>query len=305
MNAIRIKLGTRASPLALVQTQLVKRAIIAARPELDGCIDVVNFVTRGDQIRNCAIEAIGGRGVFTDELDEAVASGDVDMAVHSVKDLPVPISPGLLLAATLDREDPREAFVSTQYQSLVAVPKNAVLGSASLRRETLVKALRPDLSFALLRGNVDERVLAMDKQHLSGTILAVAGLKRLRLERYIREIFTPETIMPDPGQGAIGIVCRFDNAIARAIASRINHLPTHTAVIAERAFLEIAGGRFVVGALARISKQALTLSAVAATTGGAVVWRQASQGCVSEPLALAQRLAAILPRSAEQGLIAS
>lgn len=305
MNALRIKLGTRASSLALVQTELVKHAIIAARPELDGCIDVVKFVTRGDQIRTCVIEAIGGRGVFTDELDQAVASGYVDLAVHSVKDLPVPMSPGLLLAATLEREDPREAFVSTQYQSFAAVPKNAVLGSASLRRETFVKALRPDLSFTLLRGNVDERVLAIDQRRLSGTILAVAGLRRLGLERYIREILTPETLMPDPGQGAIGVVCRFDNAIARTIASRINHAPTHSAVIAERALLEAAGGRFVVGALARISKQKLTLSAVAATTGGAVVWRHASQGCVSEPIALAQKLAANLPRAAEMGRTAS
>ncbi len=305
MNAIRIKLGTRGSPLALVQTQLVKQAILAVRPELEDCIDIVKFTTRGDQIRNCAIEAIGGRGVFTDELDEAVASGSVDLAVHSVKDLPVPMLSGLLLAATLEREDPREAFVSTQYQLLAAVPKNAVLGSASLRRETLVKALRPDLSFTLLRGNVDERVVAIDQQHLSGTILAVAGLKRLGLERYIREIFTPETLMPDPGQGAIGIVCRSDNAIARVIASRINHSPTHHAAIAERAFLEAAGGRFVVGALARMSNQVFTLSAVAATTSGVVVWRQDSQGCMSEPVALAQKLAASLPRSAEQGRTAS
>jgi hydroxymethylbilane synthase len=157
--------------------------------------------------------------------------------------------------------------------------------------------MRPDISFALLRGNVDERVLAIDQQHLSGTILAVAGLKRLGLERYIREIFMPEIFMPDPGQGAIGVVCRIDNAIARAIASRINHTLTHHAVIAERAFLEAAGGRFVVGALACSSNQVLTLSAIAATASGTVVWRQASQGCVNEPLALAQRLAATLPRS--------
>jgi hydroxymethylbilane synthase len=305
MKAQRIRLGTRSSPLALVQTELVKRAILAVRPELEACIDIVKFTTRGDQIRNCAIEAIGGRGVFTDELDQAVASGSVDLAVHSVKDLPVPMSPGLLLAATLEREDPREAFVSMQYQSLAAVPKNAVLGSASLRREALVKALRPDLSFTLLRGNVDERVLAIDQRRLSGTILAVAGLKRLGLKRHIREIFTPETLMPDPGQGAIGIVSRFDNAIARVIASRINHTPTQSAVIAERAFLEAAGGRFVVGALACMSENVLTLSAVAATTAGAVVWRQASQGCISAPVALAQRLAASLPRSAEQGRTAS
>ena len=305
MRAMRIKLGTRSSPLALVQTELVRRAILAVRPELANCIDIVNINTRGDQIRNCAIEVIGGRGVFTDELDDAVASGEVDLAVHSAKDLPVPISPGLLLAATLGREDPREAFVSTQYQSLAAVPKNAVLGSASLRRETLVKVLRPDLSFSLLRGNVDERVLALDERRLNGTILAVAGLKRLGLERYIREVFTPQTLMPDPGQGAIGIVCRSDNAVARAIASRVNHVLTYKAVIAERAFLEAAAGRFVVGALACISNQVFTLSAVAATLDGTIVWHQSRQGCSSAPLALAQRLAACLPHSVAQGRTAS
>lgn len=301
MDKSRITLGTRASPLALVQTELVMAAILAVRPEFHGRIDVAVFQTRGDQKRDCAIENIGGRGVFTDELDEAVAAGQIDLAVHSVKDLPVPVAGRLMLAAALEREDPREAFVSTRYGSLADVPRGGTLGSASLRRETLVKALRPDLSFELLRGNVDERVAALEHSNLSGTILAVAGLKRLGLTRYIREILAPDTLMPDPGQGAVGVVCRSDNAVARAVAARINHAPTLQAVIAERAFLTAAAGRFVVGALASISGPALSLSAVAANAGGTVVWRQSNHGAINQPVALAQRLAAALPQGVAQG----
>jgi hydroxymethylbilane synthase len=296
-----ITLGTRASPLALVQTRLAEQAIVAARPELRGRVEVRVFETRGDQRRDCPIEDIGGRGVFTDELDQAVARGHIDLAVHSVKDLPVPLAHGMVLAATLEREDPREAFVSTRHANLAAVPQSGMLGSASLRREVLVKALRPDLRFGLLRGNVDERVAALDRLGLNGTILAVAGLKRLGLARHIREIFSPEALMPDPGQGAIGLVCRGDDLIARALAARINHAATLRAVTAERAFLAAAGGRFVVGALAVVSGPTLTLSASAALPGKPVIWRQTEQGSAESPGAVAQKLAAALPAVAARG----
>ncbi|MDX2145513.1 MAG: hydroxymethylbilane synthase [Rhodospirillaceae bacterium] len=301
MSARPVRLGTRGSPLALVQAELTIRAMATARPALRDHIDVIVFETRGDQRRDCPIEHIGGRGVFTDELDRAVAQGDVDFAVHSVKDLPVPLAGGLLLAATLERADPREAFVSTRHASLAAVPRGGTMGSASLRREALVKALRPDLDFALLRGNVEERVAALDRRGLDGTILAVAGLARLGLQRHIREILSPETLMPDPGQGAIGLVCRGDNLVARALAARINHAATLQAVTAERAFLAIAGGRFVVGALAVVSGSTLTLSASAALPGGPVIWRESSQGPAETPVAVAQKLAAALPAVAVRG----
>jgi hydroxymethylbilane synthase len=301
MTASRLTLGTRGSRLALVQTALVRAAAVAAVPALKDRIDAVVFDTRGDQDRSCAIEQLGGRGVFTNELDEAVAAGAIDIAVHSVKDLPVPLPRGLLLAATLEREDPREAFVSTRHDTLVSVPAGGVLGSASIRREALVRTLRPDLSFALLRGNVDERVAALDAHGFDGTILAVAGLKRLGLARHIREILSPKALMPDPGQGAIGLVCRAGNLAARALAARINHASTLQVVTAERALLSLVGGRFIIGALATVEAHTLTLHATAALPDGRIVARISAQGSSTAPEAVARKLAAALPFAAAQG----
>jgi len=292
MNNGKLILGTRGSPLALVQTRLVREALIQARPDLAAGLEVIVFGSRGDSDRSCAIEHLGGRGIFTDELDQAVNDGAVDLAIHSVKDLPVPLPQGLLLTATLEREDAREAFVSTRYACLADVPRGGVLGSASVRRQALVKALRPDLSFGLLRGNVDERIAALDALNFDGTILAVTGLKRLGLERHIREILAPETLMPDPGQGAVGLVSRADNANARLLAARINHAPTLQAVMAERAFLRLAGGRFVVGALATVNTGVMALAG-AAHLHGQAVWRGQAQA--DTPLAAAHKLAASLP----------
>lgn len=304
MTTAPLTLGTRGSPLALVQTVLVRKAMVEGVPSLAGRIAVCTFVTRGDRDRANPIERLGGRGIFTDELDDAVAVGTIDLAVHSVKDLPVPLPRGLMLAATLRRGDPREAFVSTRHASLAAVPRRGVLGSASIRRERLIRALRPDVTFALLRGNVEERVAALDQRGLDGTILAVAGLKRLGLDRHIREILAPDALMPDPGQGAIGLVCRTDNFAARTLAARINHAPTFAEVAAERAFLAAAGGRFVVGALAVAAGATLSLSATAAAADGRVLWRGTATGSTQAAAALGLRLAAQVPQAHRQGQIA-
>jgi hydroxymethylbilane synthase len=291
-------LGTRGSLLALVQAHLAQQVLREAGVAQDVTIAVLG--SRGDSNRACAIEQIGGRGVFTDELDQAVAEGRVDLAVHSAKDLPVPLGAGLVLAATLARADAREAFISTRHARLADVPGGGVLGSASLRREAMVKSLRPDLSFRLLRGNVDERVAALDRLDLDGTILAVAGLQRLGLERYIREVLPPETLMPDPGQGAIALVCRADDLTVRRIAARVNHVPTLQAVTAERAFLGLAGGRFIVGALASIRHSVITLAA-SAHLGRGEIWRGSAHGPADAPLAVARKLTAALPTQSVRG----
>lgn len=248
-----LRIGTRGSRLALIQTEMV-RAKIAVDTE------VVVFETKGDLNRAVSIEEVGGRGVFTDELDQALLDGAIDLAVHSVKDLPVPLDRRLILAATLEREDPREALVSPRFATLDQVPQNAVFGSASRRRELLVKALRPDVRFDLLRGNVEQRVAALEARPFDGTILAVAGLKRLGLESHIKQIFPADVMMPDPGQGAIGIVCRAGDARARFVLAGLNHAPTLSAITAERAFLAAAGGQAVCGALATVADGRITLS---------------------------------------------
>ncbi|MDX2224084.1 MAG: hydroxymethylbilane synthase, partial [Rhodospirillaceae bacterium] len=196
-----------------------------------------------------------------------------DAAVHSAKDLPATLDAGLRIAATLPREDPREAFVSAGYARLADVPEAGVFGTASVRRAALLKALRPKARFDLLRGNVEERVAALHARPLDGTILAVAGLKRLGLAAHIRETLDPDALMPDPGQGAIAIVARGDDASVRLALARINHGPTLLAITAERAVLAAAGAQVVIGALADVNHGVLTLRAVAADPAGRMIAR--------------------------------
>jgi hydroxymethylbilane synthase len=284
-----IKLGTRSSPLALIQTNMVKAALLQSTPGLD--IEIVTFETMGDARRDASIDAIGGRGVFTDELDDAVLDGTIDAAVHSVKDLPMKLRTGTVFAAMLEREDPREAFVSHVHAKLADVPAGGVFGSASVRRAALLKALRPDAQFALLRGNVGERVAALPQRNLDGTILAVAGLKRLGLSTHIREILEPETLMPDPGQGAIGVIGRHDDVAVRRIFARIDHVATSHAVAAERALLAGVAAHAVCGALATIENNLLTLRAVAADDDGVIRARESIEGDAADAAALGTRLA--------------
>ncbi len=299
-----LKIGTRSSPLALVQTELVKAAVIAAMPELDGAIEVVTFETKGDVNREASIDEIGGRGVFTDELDDAVMDGTIDAAVHSVKDLPIKLRTGTLFAAMLEREDPREAFVSHVHASLADVPVGGVFGSASVRRAALLKALRPDAQFALLRGNVGERVASLPERNLDGTILAVAGLKRLGLAHHIREILEPETLMPDPGQAAIGIITRHNDLATRRIFARIDHAATSQAVTAERALLAGTAAHAVCGALATITDNVMTLRAVAADHDGIIRARADISGAPDEAAALGTRLAQIIVQKVLQERVA-
>jgi hydroxymethylbilane synthase len=274
----RFMLGTRGSPLALVQARLVRTALVDALDLPRTAVEVVAFGSRGDADRSRTIEDLGGRGVFTDELDRAVADGLVDAAVHSAKDLPVQLDAGLRIAATLPREDPREAFVSARHARLADVPETGVFGTASVRRAALLKALRPQARFELLRGNVDERVAALHARPLDGTILAVAGLKRLGLAAHVRETLDPAALMPDPGQGAIAIVARADDAPLRLALARINHGPTLQAVIAERAVLAVAGPHLIVGALAQVHDGQLVVRAVGADVGGHVLARERVAG---------------------------
>jgi hydroxymethylbilane synthase len=293
-NPPRLRIGTRASKLALVQVNLFRAALRRAAPELDDRVEVMPFATDGDHRRDVALEVLnaaqGGRGVFSDELDAAVAGGAIDVAVHSVKDTPPVVPTGLVLAATLERADPREAFVSFRHRTLADVPPRTVFGSASQRRQALLAAVCPHADFALLRGNVEERVAQVRAGTCDGTILAVAGLARLDMTGVIAEILPPEVLMPDPGQGAIGIVCARDNLRLRRILASIDHAPTHAAIDAERAALQAIGCAAPVGALARVHGDNLVLDAVVAPrTGGALV-----RGRIDGPVSHAESLGRVL-----------
>ena len=255
MPKTKLRIGTRASKLALVQVDLAIKALTVAHPHLADSIEVIRIESKGDANRAQSLEALGGRGIFTDEIDQALEHGAIDLAVHSVKDLPTHLADGIVMTAMLPREDPREALVSSSFSSVSNLPPDAVIGSASHRRMSFLRHLKQDVRFALLRGNVEERVAAVSRQEVDGTILAVAGLKRLGLNHLIKHTFEIDEFPPDPGQGAIGLTCRADDFTVRRLLKGVNHSPTMASVSAERIMLDTLGSDCGIpaGAFAHVS----------------------------------------------------
>ena len=231
-----LKLGTRGSRLARAQSQQVADAITRAtgRPVV---LEIVS--TRGDRDRSRPLAELGGKGLFTFELEERLRQGTLDLAVHSLKDLPTDDPDGLVVAAFPMREDPRDAFVGPD---VVSLRKGAVVGSGSLRRRAQFAALRPDVSLVDIRGNVDTRIARVDEGTVDGTILAMAGLNRLGIQRADVHPFSVAQMVPAVGQGALGIQCRADDAEVLGVLAAIDHAPTRACVTAERAFLAAYGG---------------------------------------------------------------
>ena len=237
-----IRLGTRGSPLALHQARLVQ-ARLAAAYGLDPAQVAIEVIrTTGDQIQDRPPAEFGGKGVFTKEIEEALAAGRIDLAVHSAKDVPTFLPAGLMLAAYLPRADARDAFVSPKANALAALPPGATVGTSSPRRQAMVKRLRPDLRIVPLRGNVETRLRKLDEGAADATVLALAGLKRLGLESAARSIFEPNEMLPAVGQGAIAIETRADDTATRDWLAPINDPDTAFALAAERAFLAVLDG---------------------------------------------------------------
>jgi len=205
-------------------------------------VAILGMTTLGDQILDRALSQVGGKGLFTKELEVALEDGSADLAVHSLKDVPMELPEGFNLACVMEREDPRDAFVSPHYANLAALPLGAVVGTSSLRRMALLRALRPDLRIEPLRGNLDTRLRKLDEGQYDAIVLAAAGLKRLKLEARIRDIFEPEVLLPAAGQGALGIEVRNDGAEITAAVTHLIHQPTWLAVAAERAVSRAMGG---------------------------------------------------------------
>ena len=205
-------------------------------------VEIVVIRTTGDVVQDRSLADAGGKGLFTKEIEEALLAGRIDLAVHSAKDLPTVLPPGLALAGFLQREDPRDAFISRKAKSLSALPQGAVVGTASPRRQALVKRLRPDVRAVTLRGNVETRLRKLEASDVDATVLAVAGLKRLGLMSAAMAILDPGEFLPAVGQGAIAIETRAGDAWTRALVSAINDADTATAVAAERAFLAVLDG---------------------------------------------------------------
>jgi hydroxymethylbilane synthase len=234
-NVLRI--GTRGSPLALVQTRMVRARLAAALGQDEEAIEIEVIKTTGDVITDRPLAEEGGKGLFTKEIEEALLRGDIDLAVHSAKDMPTFLPAGLMLAACLEREDARDVFVSRKARTLAELPQGATLGTTSPRRQAIARRARPDLRIVPLRGNVETRLRKLDDGTVDATILALAGLKRLGLAERATRIMDVEEFLPAVAQGAIGIEVRADDARTRSLLARIDHADTSTAIACERAFL--------------------------------------------------------------------
>jgi hydroxymethylbilane synthase len=254
-----LRIGSRGSPLALVQAREVQSRLAAACGLDPARIEIKVIRTTGDAIQDRPLSEAGGKGLFTKEIEEALLSGAIDLAVHSSKDMTTVLPAGLVLSAFLPREDARDAFISRKAKSLRELPRGAVVGTASLRRQALVKRARPDLAVVPLRGNVETRLRKIEAGEADATLLAVAGLKRLGLLAAATALLDIDEFLPAVGQGAIGIETRADDAATRALVARIDDADTATALAAERAFLAVLDGscRTPIGGHARVSAGAV------------------------------------------------
>jgi hydroxymethylbilane synthase len=237
-----LRLGSRGSPLALAQTHLTQRLLAEATGESLERFPITIIRTTGDAILDRALAESGGKGLFTKEIDEAQLAREIDLSIHSGKDLPTALPDGLIEAGYLPREDVRDAFIGHKVRRLADLPNGARLGTASLRRGAQAKALRPDLSIALIRGNVETRLRKVAEGEYDGTLLAMAGLNRLGLAQHAHEMLDVDRFLPAIAQGAIGIVVRSDDKAAQVLAARIVDAVTSIAVSAERAFLRVLDG---------------------------------------------------------------
>ena len=290
-----IRIGSRASRLALVQARWTQAAICAALGEpperREAVAPIVEITTSGDRIQDRRLLEVGGKALFTKEIEEALLDGRVDCAVHSLKDMPAESPPGLVLAAHPEREDPRDAFISERYASFDDLPEGATLGAASLRRQAQALLRRPDLKLVLLRGNVDTRLRKLAEGECDATLLALAGLNRLGLSAHAREVFDPYERPPAPGQGCLAIQTREADRDAPWVQA-LNHAPTRLAIAAERgALLALEGScRTAMGAWTRVEDGVLKLTVEALAPDGSARWREEGEVPAAEGEAAAHAL---------------
>jgi hydroxymethylbilane synthase len=283
-----LRIGTRGSPLALAQASLVRAQLAAAHGVGVERIELKIIRTTGDMIRDRPLADVGGKGLFTKEIEEALLSGDVDLAVHSAKDMPTILPAGLSIAAVLPREDPRDAFISRKAASLSALAPGAVVGTASLRRQALVKRARPDLTVANFRGNVETRLRKLEEGVVDATLLAVAGLNRLGLAEAATAILPVDQFLPAVGQGIIALETRDDDKRTRARIEAINAPNDAVALAAERAFLTVLDGscRTPIAGHATVDNGRVRFRGLIARPDGSESFAAAREGAAAEAAAL-------------------
>lgn len=286
------RIGTRGSPLALTQARLVRGLLAQAHGVSEDDISIEVISTGGDrsQASNASLTEIGGKGLFTKEIDDAMLSGRVDIGVHSSKDVATRLPDGISLVAFLERDDVRDAFMSVKVQSIDHLAERAKFGTSSIRRAAQVLRVRPDLEIVPFRGNVGTRLQKLLDGVADATMLAVAGLNRLGEGHRATALLDPEIFMPAPAQGAIGIAVRSDDARMAELVAALDHAPTHTAIAAERAMLAVLDGscRTPVGALSRLDGGTLTLKGQILSLDGRTVFDSAASG--TDPIALGRQV---------------
>jgi len=294
-------LGTRGSKLAVHQTEWVQARLQELAPHVT--VTLRRIQTSGDKILDVPLAKIGGKGLFVKEIEEALLSGEIDLAVHSMKDVPTALPPGLDLLCIPCREDPRDALISRDKRPFADLPQGAKVGTSSLRRQAQLLQARPDLSITMLRGNLDTRLKKLRDGQFDAIVLAAAGLRRLGWEHEITEYLAPEISLPAIGQGALGIEGRRDDQFVRSLLSGLEHTPTRTMVRAERALLHrLQGGCQVpIAAHATLTGSDVTLEGLVASVDGKEIIRDRVRGTVTDPESIGIQLAErLLARGADR-----
>lgn len=291
MTKRHLTIATRESPLALKQSEWVKNKLQQLHPSL--AIDFLGITTHADKNLHVTLDKIGGKGLFVKELEEALYDGRADIAVHSMKDVPMLLPPELIIPAICEREDPRDAFVSNKYASLAQLPTSAIVGTSSLRRHAQLAAARPDLTIIPLRGNINTRLKRLDDGDYDAIILAAAGLKRMNFTQRIKSYLSTDESLPAAGQGALGIECRENDEHLVSLIKALNDAATFACVTAERAVCrQLQGGCMVpVAAFAELDKDQLTLRGLVANSKGTKILRAHSSGHAKDAENLGKQVA--------------
>jgi hydroxymethylbilane synthase len=283
------RIGSRGSPLALAQAHEVRSRLLEAQWFGPEAIEIKVIRTTGDAIQDRPLAALGGKGLFTKEIEQALLDRKIDIAVHSTKDMPTVLPAGLTLAACLPREDPRDVFVSRKAKRLVDLPRGAVVGTASLRRQAMVKRLRPDLVVVPMRGNVETRLRKVENDEIDATVMALAGLKRLNLAERATSVLDIDDFPPAVGQGAIALETRDNDAVTRMRVNAINDVDTLVAISAERAFLAVLDGscRTPIAGHARIVDGSIHFRGLILKPDGSQAFETTRTGALHDAVALA------------------
>ncbi len=301
----KLVIASRESRLAMWQAETVRARLLELYPQ--STVEILGMTTRGDQILDRTLSKVGGKGLFVKELEVAMQNGEADLAVHSLKDVPMELPEGFELAAVLEREDPRDAFVSNDFQSLADLPAGAVVGTSSLRRQALIAARFPKLVIQPLRGNLDTRLSKLDRGEYAAIILAAAGLKRLGMANRIRSVIEPDESLPAPGQGAMAIEIPAGRRDLQDLLAPLNHADTERAVRAERTLSRNFGGscQIPLAAFATVDKEAMRLRAMVATPDGKRIARAEVSGSAATPEALGHEIARVLEAQDAQSILAA